>query len=1104
MASETLLQPGAAGKDAEIREASPGANYGSATTMYINRATTAARYRSLIQWDLSGLGVTQGSQVAFAKMLLHPAQAPTGAFPATAQAKRLTASWVEAEVTWNSRQSGVGWSSPGGDFDAATIDSQDINTGVRTDAHCWFSFGLTQLLRDWLDGVYSNYGLLLKLDQDQAADTTAGFRTSDYATASERPILWVENKSSPMNLVPAEPGYYQQWQPPASGNGMSHYEAVCLPPNLGAGVEPLDDLNRSISSGAAQYIESFVTSGGVPDSASISSVKVVARVRRYASSGNTVGQLGVRVGGADYWDATGFEEANGVWTEVAREWTLNPATGQPWTAAEVNALEPLIKRTGGTVSCRMCRMYVQVTFTDVTAKSSSDSGQGADACVNAGEVTVKSGSDSAAADKERAGYYTLERALFAPEAPPGPSWVWVFHPGIEAFYTQQQGGAAADAPGQVAHNQLAASDSGALADQKTEPPVVEHLRQEPGAAVDLAALWYEIALTDSNASADDQAVLEINPVAGSDSGAGADSAQTPVGYYEGADSATAGDAGAGLSAALSEIADAATTLETAQRIAILSRHIMECSIESSLDALADAFDLTLVESDLSDPLAPKAQAWRTLDEGDLVQVRLGLAGLGLDDYGVFRIDGAAVRLSERQIITELHGRDMAALLIEERGRDLGGFRFGSYPEQDQTEATRVTCRTAAARLAARVGLGLVWDAPNYPLKEFTVRPDESLSSALNRLLGPLQVSRRYRTDAWVGGDNLVVRRRGNGPVLGALDCRQGLIRSISRERQPTVGEVDVWGGTEVVRTTYMPEERREEKGPDDRQSAVEIEDDGSGHRVVRTYLQQPDGTWAQTQEEVEDQDFEEVWDAGRWIGRVLIESRTTTTSNMHLASRKTERRTARMTYDEQWRLIRREESLHEYDAAANEFKLKARSLIRFEQITPTDVRTTTTEWSVVGGELKVKRGYPTRVEQPGTLQSALHVGYLPDHAWDEREDGHQPAQTRKVEETRQYHGRATGTIGGIPREHSDANLMSDGACQQIAEDIASESGQWLYQFELFWPRPLPYRKGDRVALTNLPADMPDMTAIITRVRTRFSVADASWTHDISLEAWADQ
>ena len=1101
MASESLLQPAAAGKDAELREASPGSNYGGYASMYINRATTAARYRALIQWDLSGLGVTQGSQIAFARMLLHPAQGPTGTFPATAQAKRLIASWVESEVSWNNRQSGVGWSSAGGDFDAATIDSQDINTGVRDNANCWFSFLLTQLIRDWLDGAYSNFGLLLKLDQDQAASTTVGFRTSDHATASERPILWVENKNSPMNLVPTGPGYYQQWQNPSYG--MPHYEAVCLPPNLGAGVEPLDDFSRSINSSAAGMIESFVTSGGVPDSASISSVKVAARVRRYASTGYTEGQVGLRVGGADCWHATGFTENAGVWTEVAREWTTNPATGQPWTAAEANALEPLIKRTGGSVSCRMCRMYVEVTFSEVTAKSGSDSGQAAEASASVLQFTAKVASDFAATDKERAGYYTLERMFYIPEGPGGPPWQWVFHPGVEASYTQQQEGAATEGAGQVVHNQVAVSDSGTLTDQKVEPPVVEHLRQEPGAGVDLADLWYEIALSDSNVGGDDQAVIEINPVGASDAGAGADLAQTPVGSYETADAGVAADAHVGLTAELSEIADAATAVESAQRIAILSRHIIECSIESSLEALADAFDLTLVESDPSDPLTPKAQAWRSLNEGDLVQVRLGLAGLGMDDYGTFRIDGAAVSVSERQLVTELHGRDKAALLIEERGRDVGGFRFGAYPEQDATQATRPYCSSIAHQLAARVGLGLVWDAPSYSLKEFTVRLDESVSSALSRLLGPLQVSRRYRTDAWVDGDNLIVRRRGNGPVVGALDCRQGLIRSIARERQPTVGEVTVRGGTEVVRTTYVPEDHREEKGSDKRESQVEIEDDGSGHRVVRTYLQQPDGTWVQTQEEVEDQEFQEVWDGDRWIGRVLLESETTITTNMHLSTRKTERRITRLRYDAEWRLIRREESKRVYDSESNEFELKEKSLVRFEQITPTDVRTTTTEWKVVSGDLKVKSGYPTRVEQPGTLQSALHTSSSPDNAWDQKEDGTQPERWRKVEETKQYEGHATGTIGGIPREHSDANLMSDGACHQIAEDMASESGQWLYQFELFWPRPLPYRKGDRVTLSHLPADMPDMVAIITRVRTQFSVPQAAWTHDISLEAWAE-
>ncbi len=224
---------------------------------------------------------------------------------------------------------------------------------------------------------------------------------------------------------------------------------------------------------------------------------------------------------------------------------------------------------------------------------------------------------------------------------------------------------------------------------------------------------------------------------------------------------------------------------------------------------------------------------------------------------------------------------------------------------------------------------------------------------------------------------------------------------------------------------------------------------------------------------------------------------------MHLATRKTERRITRLSYDGEWRLIRREESKRVYNAETNEFELKEKGLVSFEQITPTDVRTTTTEWKVAAGELKVKTGYPTRVEQPGTLQSALHVSTSPDHAWGENEEGSQPQRFRAIEQTKQYRGSAIGTLDGIPREHSDANLMSDSACHQIAEDIACESGMWLYQFEVFWPRPFPYRKGDRVTLTDLPAEMPDMAAIITRVRTEFSVPQAAWTHDISLEAWAE-
>jgi hypothetical protein len=766
-----------------------------------------------------------------------------------------------------------------------------------------------------------------------------------------------------------------------------------------------------------------------------------------------------------------------------------------------------VNKSGGTYTYAGLALKSGATASTVL-KTGADLAAGTDTAATSQFGGTPAVTDSGASTKDEAGYWREVHRYYIPEGPHGPPFEWVWYHGVEAEIAgAAESGGAIDSAAVVVNLVAGTLESAAGVDATTEAPPVTHIQLEAGAGLDTGSFFYDLGVKAdaSSTAANDSVMVEINPIAGTpDAGTGADQHAGSIGLVPQAEVGAGAEAAADLRTTLAGSQTAAGA-ERATRIAILSRHIIECSIESSLDALADGFDLTLVESDPSDPLTPKAQAWRLLGEGDLVQLRLGLAGLGFDDYGVFRIDSTAVRVSERQILTELHGRDQAALLIEEYVGDSGGaqFAYGAYPEQDPIQLTRPNCSNIACLLADRVGLGLVWDAPDYPLKEFAVRSDESVSGALNRLLGPLQVSRQCRTDAWVDGDNLIVRRRGNGPVIGALDCGQGLIRSITRERQPAVGEVIVLGGTEVIRTTYLPEDHGQEKGSDKRESQVEIEDDGSGHRVVRTYLQRPNGIWVQTQEEVEDQDFQEVWDGDRWIGRVLLESRTTITTNMHLSTRKTERRITHLSYDGEYRLIRREESKRVYNSESHEFELKEKSLVRFEQITPTDVRTTSTEWKVVGGELKVKSGYPTRVEQPGTLQSALHVSSSPDHAWDQKEDGSQPQRYRAVEQTRQYQGSAMGIPDGIPREHSDANLMSDGACQQIAEDMACESGQWLYQFELFWPRPFPYRKGDCVTLTDLPADMDDVVAIITGVRTRFSVAEAAWTHDISLEAWAE-
>ncbi len=50
----------------------------------------------------------------------------------------------------------------------------------------------------------------------------------------------------------------------------------------------------------------------------------------------------------------------------SHEWTTNPATGQPFTWAEIDALEAgtvAYDRTGGNVNCRTTQVYVGVSYT---------------------------------------------------------------------------------------------------------------------------------------------------------------------------------------------------------------------------------------------------------------------------------------------------------------------------------------------------------------------------------------------------------------------------------------------------------------------------------------------------------------------------------------------------------------------------------------------------------------------------------------------------------------------------------------------------------------------------------------------------------------------
>ena len=532
-----------------------------------------------------------------------------------------------------------------------------------------------------------------------------------------------------------------------------------------------------------------------------------------------------------------------------------------------------------------------------------------------------------------------------------------------------------------------------------------------------------------------------------------------------------------------------------------------CEIDSLLGNLADSLDLSLVEEDSDMPVSPVAQAWRTLNQGDLIRVRLGLNGSGLLDYGTFRVDECALEATESSWRARIHGRDKAALLIEERAQE--GYGFGTWPDDEPKEYTYPSARSLAKSIAARVGLGLIWDAPNYTLTSFTLQPEEAASQAISRLLEPLRAGSRYYADAWVDGENLVVRRRGNGPNAGTIDCSLGQVRSIRRACQPAVGQVRVYGATYVYLTTYEHETKESKAGFGDTgegepQASVRIVEDSPTHRVVETGIVQANGEFAVITRETEDLTYQDVTDAeGNWLGRVLLKSEVLEERDLHKATPKRGRKEISFGYDDQWRLVLRDERTSEYQDDGT-LKKTSHVVTRFEQITPTDVRTVTTEFKVAAdGTETVKKGFPKWEQSPGVLQSSVRQAPDPDGKWEEKPDKSAPDNLKKTERTTQYQGSANGG-GSIPRVYRNENLVGGTICQAIADDLAAESGKWLYTVSLFWPRPFSYRKSQKVALTNLPGDCPDLAdAIITGIRTHYDEGAGVWAHDVDFECWRD-
>lgn len=180
------LQPGRlAGKDTRVRDEQPDANYGDAADLVVDPGgPPQGEQRALLEFDLEGLSAKAVIDAAELSLYLYDDVGD----PVTVQAHRLTGAWAEGTgaggsgATWNERDAGDPWTTPGGDYDPAVVDSY---TGAGTG---WKTLDLAPLVQGWVDGVHANQGVIL------AAAPQGGIRrkhhySSDSAQCALRPKL---------------------------------------------------------------------------------------------------------------------------------------------------------------------------------------------------------------------------------------------------------------------------------------------------------------------------------------------------------------------------------------------------------------------------------------------------------------------------------------------------------------------------------------------------------------------------------------------------------------------------------------------------------------------------------------------------------------------------------------------------------------------------------------------------------------------------------------------------------------------------------------------------------------------------------------------------
>jgi hypothetical protein len=183
-------QPGGEGKDTWLYLSNPNTNYETDDEVQVRGNDNR---RVLIEFNLSS--IPSGATIENATMELYVTSKGSGTPDIIVY--RVNNSWTEDGTTWNSRNGTENWDTAGGDYDTIVW----ANTTL-TDVNLWASWNITDLVQNWVNGTYTNYGMILR---DMTDSTNIWkFASSDHINASLRPkinITYSETEAPQINLI---------------------------------------------------------------------------------------------------------------------------------------------------------------------------------------------------------------------------------------------------------------------------------------------------------------------------------------------------------------------------------------------------------------------------------------------------------------------------------------------------------------------------------------------------------------------------------------------------------------------------------------------------------------------------------------------------------------------------------------------------------------------------------------------------------------------------------------------------------------------------------------------------------------------------------------